>query len=132
MLIDCIKIKLKKQFSFRKIRDWLKLEANTNIWLANDINSKKDDEFYKSKSRSPFQLENLFQLNSNHKMKIEWYFRFFSFPLVLGFPILLHYYLFSPDTLTLWRGLINYGGLINVIFMLARQPHRINHISGYL
>jgi hypothetical protein len=63
-------------------------------------------------------------------MKIEWYFRFFSFPLGLGFPILLHYYLFSPDTLTLWRGLINYGCLINIIFMLARQPHRINHISG--
>jgi hypothetical protein len=106
---------------------WLKLEAETNAYLAHNslINNKKDDEILKTKASVSW-----FKISSHQKLKLEWQSRVFSFPITFAFPILLQYYLFQPESLTLWRGLINYAGLLFVPFLLSKQPHRINHIAG--
>ena len=122
--------------SFKKIKDWLRLEAKTNEYLLDscqDASSfeKKTDHSYSSNA-SLLKIKRgtrFFKWNSKRSMQLEYLIRFISFGTVLTVPMLIYWYLFD-NQLNAWKGFFGYSTFIGIIFVITKQRHRIEHISG--
>jgi hypothetical protein len=63
-------------------------------------------------------------------MKLELLLSVLKFPIVFTLPILLQYLMFDKHYLTIWRGIINYLGLV-FSFTFVSRKHRIDHVSRW-
>ena len=116
---------------FKKIRNWLRLEAKTNEYLlANrDIYEKKND----GQPSSMLKIKRgttWIKWNSTRRMQLEWLAHFLTFPISLLLPMLMYMTFFDKNKLSMWQGLIGYSSFIIIMFGMTRQRHRIEHISG--
>lgn len=133
-------IRNEKGPQFKKIRDWLRLEAKTNHLLHRDkynLLEKKTDDVYESKSSNSSLLKikkgtRFFNWNSTRALQAELAVRILSFPLVLTIPIVLNHVLFERHSLSMLRGFLGYSSFLGIFLLAFQQRHRISHISGYV
>lgn len=135
-------IRNEKGYKFKQIRDWIRLEARTNDFLDKNsdtttIYEKKTDDFLvpskfpTKKLCSLLPSNNIFKLNSYRQGYIEWLSRLTAFFILLTIPQILNRILFDPDEFTYLRAFLGFGSLAAILFVLTKQKHRINHISGW-
>ena len=132
-------IRNEKGPQFKKIRDWLRIEAKTNdlidnISLKTSYEKKSDDfvmpsKFPTQKICSLLPTNFIFKLSSYRMGYVEWLSRFACFFILLTLPQILNRILFE-DEISVFKGIIAYSSLIAIMFVLTKQKHRINHISG--
>ena len=110
--------------NFVLLKNWLRLEANTNEYL---LENKHDYPF--SKKRSP-SLTSYFKWNTDNDRRFQWMFQFMKFPIIMTVPMLINMILFDKNDFSLLQGLIGYSTFIFIVATVAKLAHRIPHISG--
>jgi hypothetical protein len=132
-------IRNEKGPQFKKIRDWLRIEARTNDFIdrinIKSNNEKKSDDFIMPSKFPTQKMCSLLPANSIFKWSsyrigyAEWLSRFVCFFVLLTLPQILNRVLFVNE-ISVFKGIIAYSALISIMFVLTKQKHRINHISG--
>ena len=111
--------------SFKKIKEWLKLEAATNPLVV-----ESDTNFKDKKSDNVATMNNsAFKWSSHRQAQAEWLIRITSFFMAVTLPVLINK-LIVPYELSVLKGLIGYSTLPAILFLFSRQKHRISHISA--
>ena len=83
---------------------------------------KKSDQ-----ARKKFKI---FKWSSKNMLRLEWFFRFAAFFLIIAIPYSFVLTVFGMDSLQIWNGIIMYGSCTLILVVLTKQKHRISHISG--
>ncbi|CAF0868772.1 unnamed protein product [Brachionus calyciflorus] len=129
-------IRNEKGSQYKKIRDWLRLEAKTNKYLLYNENNydKKSDTLYSGSSSSLLKIKKgTFWLNWNDdfKMRLDWYTRLFVVLILFVIPMLINRYLIYPGELSLIKGIVGFTTYIGLFYVMVGQRHRCTHISAY-
>jgi hypothetical protein len=117
--------------NFKKIRNWLRLEAKTNEFLLdtrNNIDKKTDKSSPSLLKIKPGTI--FFRWNSVRKMQLEWLAHFLTFPISLLLPMLIYRILFDSTKFSMLHGFIGYSSFVIIIYGMTHQRHRIEHLSG--
>lgn len=122
------------EFSFRKLRSWMRLEYNSNPWLMEKFSNERQrlNEF-KSNSMPLYRfIQNIpiFRWTSYRLMQAEWLLRLLIFLIVLTIPAAINTYILYPGELSITKGVVGYFTFIAILLVVFKQKHRISHISG--
>lgn len=113
---------------YKKIRDWLRLEAKTNKFL---LKNSAEDKYPRTSLLKIKKGTFFFNWNDNFKMNLDWYSRMFAVFLIFIIPFLINTFVIYPNEMSLLKGLVGYSSLFLLVYVMVRQRHRCTHISGH-